>query len=107
MTDYPYTSFELITIRESGLTLEQVDAVIEQFTNKGLMPVDCAMDYLKRQERGEDTTAFLQMVEDNTALALANGVSLTPYLDVIAAEAGGNAANPTGGTGDNLEYFNP
>lgn len=79
---YTYSQEELIMVREAGLTTGQVDAVIDQFLNKGVMPLDCSLQLLKMQERGESTTGFLSTVEASYQNALLNNVDLTPYLDV-------------------------
>ena len=93
---YTYSREELIMVREAGLTTAQVDAVINQFLNKGVMPLDCSLQLLKMQERGEPTTGFLSIVESSYQNAIASGADLTPYLnsdvDDISATGGLNAA---------------
>ena len=83
---YEYSNQDLALITQAKLTPLQVDAVIGQFIDKGVLPVDCSIDFLGRKARGEDVQPFLNKIAETFVLRRSKGMS-TLTKDLVNDEA--------------------
>jgi hypothetical protein len=57
--------------------VSEIDAVIDQFVDKGVQPVLCAIDFLGKTDRSEDTTVLTDLVASTFSDRITSGMSTT------------------------------